>query len=46
MIYLWRKLNDVKKREIMAQMNKDDVKMIKELKKMFNAEVILLEVKK
>ena len=46
MIYLWRKLNDVKKREIMAQMNKNDVKMIKELKKMFNAEVILLEVKK
>jgi hypothetical protein len=46
MIYLWQKLNDVKKREIMAQMNKDDVKMIKEIKKIFNAEVILLEVEK
>ena len=46
MIYLWQKLNDVKKREIMAQMNKNDVKMIKEIKKIFNAEVILLEIKK
>ena len=46
MIYLWQKLNDVKKCEIMAQMNKNDVKMIKKLKKMFNAEVILLEIKK
>ena len=46
MIIFWQKLCNDEKRKIIAQMDKDDIKTIKEFKDLFNAEVILLEVKK
>ena len=46
MIIFWQKLGNDEKRKIIAQMDKDDIKTIKEFKDLFNAEVILLEVKR
>ena len=40
----WLELSNEEKKQIIAQLQKDDIEMIQKLKKMFNGEVIILEV--